>query len=202
MGTQPTFGHEGPLAEFAALRSEIDRRASTQNTLFVSQLTVTGAIFSFAVSAPSRTALLLILPISSYMFGVRYVAQQKAIFTIARYIREDLSARVPGGLKWEAWINQRRRASPRASDVILDYTWPIMFLFPGLSLLSILWLVPTIFFVDWTHNTVQRVGLALVWLLDLGVVAVTTGLVQRGIDLNLLRRSPLAVSSARQDADL
>jgi hypothetical protein len=54
------------LAEFAALRAEILQRTSLQWNIFALQLTAAGVVFSFALSSPSHTAFLLILPVITY----------------------------------------------------------------------------------------------------------------------------------------
>lgn len=96
-------GSEGPLAEFVALRQEIERRNVVQHGLFALQLTSAGAIFSFALSGSGRSGFLLIVPISSYMLCARYVEQQLGIQRAATYIKTELSQKIPGGLGWEAW---------------------------------------------------------------------------------------------------
>jgi hypothetical protein len=96
------IGNEGSLAEFAALRQEIDRRNLVRHALFVLQLTSAGAIFSFALSGQTHSSFLLIVPISTYVLCARYVEQQHGIQRVASYIKNELSNRVAGGLGWEA----------------------------------------------------------------------------------------------------
>ena len=55
-------GSDGPLAEFTALRQEIERRNVVQHGLFALQLTSAGAIFSFALSGSGRSGFLLNCP--------------------------------------------------------------------------------------------------------------------------------------------
>jgi hypothetical protein len=82
------------LAEYTALRAEIDRRAQVQWNVFALQVTSAGAVASLAIASASRFALLLIIPLSSYMFGSRYVLHDFHIKLIQRYIRESLSPRL------------------------------------------------------------------------------------------------------------
>jgi hypothetical protein len=42
--------HIGPLAEFVALRTEIERRATIQWHVLALQITIAGAVFGFALS--------------------------------------------------------------------------------------------------------------------------------------------------------
>lgn len=93
----------GPLAEFAALRTEIERRATTQWHVLALQIGIAGAVFGFALSGQRREVLLLVIPIATYMTFGRYITQVAFIHLIGQYIRTDLSHRVPGGLRWEEW---------------------------------------------------------------------------------------------------
>jgi hypothetical protein len=68
----------GVLAEFAALRQEIERRNIVQHALFALQLTSAGAIFSFALSDESRARFLLIVPISTYRFALAMLINNPA----------------------------------------------------------------------------------------------------------------------------
>jgi hypothetical protein len=60
-------GHDGPLAEFVALRQEIERRNLVQHGLFVLQLTSAGAILSFALSGTGHSGFLLIQGLGKVM---------------------------------------------------------------------------------------------------------------------------------------
>jgi len=50
------------LAEYAALRTEVDRRAAIQWNVLTLQLTSAGVIASLAISRTSEIALLLVIP--------------------------------------------------------------------------------------------------------------------------------------------
>ncbi|MFD8391901.1 hypothetical protein ACFV2N_22555 [Streptomyces sp. NPDC059680] len=54
MGDTSPSGHEGPLAEFSALRQEIERRSSAAHALLGLQLTTAAVVFSFAAASPGR----------------------------------------------------------------------------------------------------------------------------------------------------
>ena len=98
---------QGSLAEFKALRQEIERRSKIQYNLFALQLTTAGVIFSFALSGghSNRSALLLIIPVSSWMLCAEYVDQIYGQRIAGKYIREQLNMRcVPGALGWEEWL--------------------------------------------------------------------------------------------------
>ncbi len=95
--------HAGPLAEFVALRTEIERRSTIQWHVLALQITIAGAIFGFALSGTRREALLLVIPMTTYMTFGRYITHAVFITLIGKYIHTELSPRVPGGLRWERW---------------------------------------------------------------------------------------------------
>src|SRR5256885_4130513 len=91
------------LAEYGALRTEVERRATAQWNVFALQLASAGAIASVAISAASNFALLLLVTLSSYLFGSRYILHDFHIKLIRRYVRESLAGRLDGHIQWETW---------------------------------------------------------------------------------------------------
>jgi hypothetical protein len=91
------------LAEYAALRTELERRAGIQWNVFALQITSAGAITSLAVSNASNFVLLLIIPLTSYMLGSRYLLHDYHMKLIQRYFRESLSPRLADRLGWDTW---------------------------------------------------------------------------------------------------
>ena len=87
------------LAEYSALHAEVERRAHLQWNVFALQVTSAGAISSLAISSGSNIALLLIIPLSSYMLGSRYILHDFHMKLIRKYIRESLSSRLQGQLE-------------------------------------------------------------------------------------------------------
>lgn len=146
------------IAEYTSLRSEIDGRAKYQQQILALQLTLTSAIFGFALSRARLTEILLIVPISSYLLCGRYIAQRTAIRWISTYIRDVLDERVGGGLGWIAWS----RINPRP-DRSTDWLVPMLLTFPGASLLALGWAFPLPFYQH--HVAVAaRIGLIGLWL--------------------------------------
>lgn len=170
--TSASQGHEGPLAEFSALREEIQERIRAQQQILALQLTLAGAIFGFVISRPGMTALLLIVPFGSYLLCGRWVAQHFGVVQVARYIREELSGRVPGGLRWEEWLEQHRRRRPH----FLGLTLPLLFTFVGMSVLALGWTMWYVF-VRGGMGILPRLGLMAVWLVGLATAGVSTVLV-------------------------
>jgi hypothetical protein len=126
-------GQEAALAEFNALRAGIIARQNSQQALLSIQLTAAGALFSLALSGAGRAAVLLILPVITYMLTGRHVAHSYACQSIGIYVRTELSGRVRGGLGWEEWL-RLHRSSPRRWSPIN----PLFFTFPGISVLALL----------------------------------------------------------------
>lgn len=128
-GEQPvkpihTRDKEIRLAEFTALRQEIERRSQIQFNLFVLQLTASGAVFSFALArSAGRSPFLLIIPISTFMLCAEYVDQIYGQRIVAKYIREELA--VPGELQWESWLKRyfsvRRKYNKKEAAQFSEY---------------------------------------------------------------------------------
>lgn len=156
----------GPLAEFAALRAEIDALSRTKVQLFTLQLTVTGAVFSFAISNPSLGGLLLIVPISSYLLCALYVSTEADALAIGSYIRAELSVKVPGGLGWEGWWREHSARVGRLNG----WTLPLLILFGGSGVLALVWSAST--FGAASSPIGSNVGLVSIW--GIGVVASIT----------------------------
>ena len=96
---------DGPLAEFAALRREIDRRAVAQQQIFVLQVLTASALFVIAFWHVSWAPWLLIVPFSTCLLCTASVAQVAAIATIVEYIRDELEPMIEG-LGWERYRQQ------------------------------------------------------------------------------------------------
>jgi hypothetical protein len=126
------------LAEFSALRSEIDNRANLQWNIFALQLTAAGVIFSFALSNPNHTGFLLILPLTTYAFAGRYLSQYLGTERIGAYIREVLSPKLNGELLWEDWYRDRRSHGAQA----LNWLNPLVIAFPGVATIALIWVAP------------------------------------------------------------
>jgi hypothetical protein len=91
------------IAEYGALRAEHERRASVQWNVVALQVSSAGVLASLAISDISHNALLLLLPLSSYVFGSRYILHDYHLKLINRYIRDSLSPRLDGHLAWQTW---------------------------------------------------------------------------------------------------
>lgn len=164
-------GSEGPLAEFAALRDEIQERVRAQGQLLSLQLTLSGAVFGFAISQAGMTALLLIVPFSSYLLCGRMVAQHFGTLRVAKYITEELSCQVPGGLHWEEWMRRQGRRPH-----LLGSALPLLLTFGGASVLALGWATGYVFGRDGLALA-PHLGLIVVWVAGLGSAALSTVLI-------------------------
>jgi hypothetical protein len=168
-----TVDREMLLAEFAALRAQISQRVSMQWNIFALQLAAAGVVFSFALSNPSHTGFLLILPVITYALSGRYVSQYFGIQTAAQYIREELEVRAKGKLHWEAW---NRVQPPKVPT--LNWLNPLLLVFPGPAVVALAWVAP---YVWASHNTSggKRVLIVMIWLVGALVTALSIHLITR-----------------------
>lgn len=127
----PVTGHEGPLAEFDALRREIEARIAMQHQIFTLQLTTAGAIFGLVLSKQNLWPIVLIVPVTSFLFAGSYLSLHLTIRQAARYIEGELSPRVPGGLHWEVYFKDYRK------KVTQPLVSPFYLAFPGVSVLAV-----------------------------------------------------------------
>jgi hypothetical protein len=149
--------YDGPLAEFVALRAEILQLNQQQNQMIGLQLTIAGAVFGVAISHPGVEGILMVVPVVSYALCMRYLTNGMTILEIARYIRDELDCRVPGGLRWEAWTLTNSRENITYSLIV-----PLLFSFPAISLSALAWVVVYIF-----HQSVPRMtGFIILWIIS------------------------------------
>ena len=129
------------LAEYSALRAEIERRSNIQWNVFALQVTTAGTIAGLAISQVSMFALLLLVPWSSFMFGSRYILHDFHIRLISRYVRDSLSTRLDGQLQWDSWKKaslpdnaDRRWFSPIGWNI----THPTRLAFEGIAVTALI----------------------------------------------------------------
>lgn len=158
---------QAALAEFAALRSEVLQAFSMQWNTIALQLTTTGILVSFSLTSHARTGFLLIVPVISYILNGRYLRSERLILTAATYITNELSPRVPGGLKWEEWL--RRRPNPNQYLRWLAHGPPI---FSAISVTALVWLIPYIFSTG-KISEFNHTILIFIWAFDSLLIAVS-----------------------------
>jgi hypothetical protein len=129
------------LAEFTALRAEIDRRANIQWNVFALQVASSGAIGSLAITSISKATLLLIIPMLSFMLGSRYILHDYHIKLIQDYIRDSLSPSLSGALGWTRWkmnLPQEARSSGWFSIIGWKVTHSTRLAFEGVAALALI----------------------------------------------------------------
>jgi hypothetical protein len=169
--TEAQVASQVMLAEYAALRSEVDRRATVQWNVLALQLTSTGVIASLAISHASDFALLLVIPLSSYMLGSRYILHDFHLKLISRYIRDSLSGRLQDHLPWESWKISQITSDTGPRGWLTPTAWnllhPTRLAFEGIAWLALLTaaLAAAYTWRDKTPAWGLLLGFALLWIL-------------------------------------
>jgi hypothetical protein len=137
------------LAEYTSLRAEIERRRSMQWNAFALQFAATGAIAGVALSTVGNLALLLVIPVSSYLLGNRYILEDFYIELARGYLREKHGLR--DRLGWERWRPARMNAMAAAGEMWVSVGWkffhPTRMAFEGVAVLALLAMVVVATFV-------------------------------------------------------
>jgi hypothetical protein len=172
------------LAEYAALRAEVDRRTNVQWNVVALQITSAGVIASLAITRISDIALLLVIPLLSYMLGSRYILHDYHIKLISTYIRDSLSARLHDHLKWESWKLRRIEADTQWRRWLTPTGWnplhPSRLAFEGVASLALVAaaLAAAYTWRDETPGWGLILGFALLWVLG----ALATYFLHRSFD--------------------
>lgn len=172
------------LAEYAALRAEVDRRTNVQWNVVALQITSAGVIASLAITRISDIALLLVIPLLSYMLGSRYILHDYHIKLISTYIRDSLSARLHDHLKWESWKPRRIEADTQWRRWVTPTGWnplhPSRLAFEGVASLALVAaaLAAAYTWRDETPGWGLILGFALLWVLG----ALATYFLHRSFD--------------------
>jgi hypothetical protein len=148
---------------------------ASQQQLSNLQGTISAAMFGFALTNQDRVLLLLVLSITTYMLCGRYAMHHATVHDVGNYIREVLDPKVPGGLGWERWIlDHKRPRLPAVSSID-----PLFVHYPGVAVLSLIWLVPKVFFGSWQVAVGQRMAVIILWFLGIVIALVTIRLTWR-----------------------
>ena len=119
----PTPESRSRLRSSPRCGAENERRATIQWNVFALQITSAGAIASLAIASISRSALLLVVPLSSYMLGGRYILHDHHIKVIQSYIRNSLSASLSDRLGWERWQEDATASSSSSLFTATGWNW-------------------------------------------------------------------------------
>jgi len=134
------------LAEFNALRGEINSRSSLAWTLVSLNLTATTTIVGFAISNPKIWGLFLVLPLLSPAFGLLFVDHSLNIRKLGTYIQEHLGpilvreARDEQLFQYEHWV---RDYETRRVLRWVPFGIPLLLLFGGFPVTALVLTYPT-----------------------------------------------------------
>lgn len=172
------------LAEYAALRAEIERRAGVQWNVFALQVTSAGGVAGLAIATTSNFALLLIIPLASYMLGSRYILHDFHIKLIQRYIRDRLSDELGGRLAWERWKRSKFSDVPdRQYRRITRWTvlHPTRLAFEGVAVLALAAGAVSAAYRWWADppGWMLIVGFAVMWAIGAFVTVILHGSFER-----------------------
>lgn len=164
------------LAEYSALRAEIERRSNIQWSVTALQFTTAATVAGLAISRASNFALLLLIPLLSYMFGTRYILQDFHIKLIKQYLRESRSERLNNDLQWDAWygVKYGDRDDRRWFSVTgWRPTQSTRLAFEGIATLVLAAgaIAATYRLITGNYPWYGVVGFSICWLLDFGAIA-------------------------------
>jgi uncharacterized membrane protein YoaK (UPF0700 family) len=140
------------LAEYAALREEIQNRSGLQQTLVGLNVTVIAAVVGFVLSKHGSAPALLVLPPVLLTLGYLWLDHHRVIGELDRYIREECWTWTP---RWQQ-ASDRRRA----------WFWVPM---------GLIWIGPSAGAVVGAQLSSSLHGLRLFWWIDVALVVVFFG---------------------------
>lgn len=188
------------LAEYTTLRAEMDRRANVQWNVFALQMGSAGVIASLAISHVSDIALLLLIPLLSYMLGSRYLLHQEHINLISDYVRTSLSDRLQGQLQWEAWKKAQFTQDERRHRWLtaMGFRHPDRLAFEGVASLALTAAAFAAAYA-WRNGAPEWyliLGFALLWALG----ALATYFLHRYADILVAKDASAATATAARKA--
>jgi hypothetical protein len=132
MGEPSVSLEDVALAEFNALRSEVQSIRQIQTAVYTAALTILAAVGGFALAKKEgRLEMLLVLPLVLSGLALILMQCEIGISNIGEYIRDHLSTRLPktgAPSSWEAFIYGKRSKNPTTYNVIVA-TAPGLILF-------------------------------------------------------------------------
>lgn len=162
---------EAMVTEYSTLRDEISRRANIQWNIVALQVTSAGVISSLAISSASHVALLLLVPLTSYVLGSRYILHDYHIKLIGEYTSGSLSLRLNGAFEWERWKSRRVNVDKKSRRYPVAVRWrmahPTRLAFEGVAMLALLAVIAAEAYA-WRKNPPEWyliLGFALLWCL-------------------------------------
>ncbi|MEU9509404.1 hypothetical protein AB0D32_24350 [Micromonospora sp. NPDC048170] len=128
---------EAALADAAAIRATIERKANHNQALVGVHLTAVAAVAGFVLSEKADIRMFLLLPVLSAALGLSVVSQYRDIRIAGQYIEQVLRPTIarytsePGLFGWEAFYWQRKHDGHVAQALAMGM------IFPGVSVLAL-----------------------------------------------------------------
>jgi hypothetical protein len=119
------------LAEYTALRAEIQRRSTTQQALVALNLAASATIAGAVVASRLDDEFLLVLPLVSSVLGLLWLDHARNIELIGSYIANKLWLWEPS---WETYARQLER---RMRSQVLEFALPMSLVFAGGSVAAL-----------------------------------------------------------------
>jgi hypothetical protein len=125
------------LAEYNALRAEIQQRSDFQHRILQLHITTLTIVLGAAVSQPLGHLIFLLIPITTSLFGLWWLDNRRAIREIGMYIQFAIESKMNSLLKddelmfWESRgtalpkpIFSKRRLFISTTITSITFTWP------------------------------------------------------------------------------
>jgi hypothetical protein len=189
---------ESAFAEYTALRQQINDQIGMRQTILTLQLTIAGALYSFALAQPGHLKYLLLVPFTTSMLFFRLVEQYYGTREAALYIQNKLSPRVRGGFGWEAWRRENTIRPGGRGGRIARLTLgssPYIVSFHAISAAALIWAIPFTFIPGQYRPPIESVGLGAVWIFGALVTLATIGV---GVQLQRAFNSSDGTSIAKK----
>ncbi|MEV4416822.1 hypothetical protein [Catellatospora sp. NPDC049609] len=162
------------LAEFAAMRSEIDELGRSQRTTINLNISAAAAVFAFVLSERADQRLLLVVPLISAALGLLYQAYTVHARNLGDYIDQQIRPVVvehTGEDRLLGWERHVRTALHRQRHSQLVMRLAYILLIPAIPAVSLVWVVPYLntvwLWLGWTAGTVLFLVQILVWYRDM-----------------------------------
>ncbi|MER7418004.1 hypothetical protein ABT346_14675 [Micromonospora peucetia] len=156
---------EAALADAAAIRATIERKANHNQALVGVNLTAVAAVAGFVLSEKADIRMFLLLPVLSTALGLSVVSQYRDIRIAGQYLEQVLRPTIarhtgePGLFGWEAFYWQRKHDGHVAQALAMGV------IFPGISALALAVTLPGI----------QGTGDKLAWAVGAAMLLILLG---------------------------
>ncbi|MFI7021134.1 hypothetical protein ACIBMZ_00240 [Micromonospora sp. NPDC049900] len=157
---------DAALADAAAIRATIERKANHNQNLISLYLTAVAAVAGVVLSEKADVRLLLLLPMLSAALGLSVAAQYRDGRIAGAYLEEVLRpaiARHTGDdslFGWETYYRMRKH------DGHLAQAFALGLIFPGVSALALAFTLPSM--RNWTDRAAWAIGAGMLLLLIVG----------------------------------